>query len=145
MTNARDLIEKLKLEQHPEGGWYRETWRADAPDGERGSATAILFLLEQGQSSHWHSVDATEIWLWHSGNPLQLSLSDPTGTALAEIRLGPDVAGGDIVQQVIRPGEWQAAQPLTGEHDYTLVSCIVSPAFEFSGFTLAPEGWQPGE
>ncbi len=145
MSNARELIEKLGLEQHPEGGWYKETWRAHAPDGERGSATAIHFLLENGQSSHWHKVDATEIWLWHSGNPLKLSLSDPTGTALAEIRLGPDIAGGDVVQQVIRQDEWQAAQPLEGEADYTLVSCVVSPAFEFAGFTLAPPEWQPGE
>lgn len=145
MSNARELIKKLGLEQHPEGGWYKETWRADAPDGERGSATSILFLLENGQNSHWHKIDATEIWLWHSGNPLKLSLSDPTGTALAEIRLGPDLAGGDMVQQVIRPGEWQAAQSLEGEADYTLVSCVVSPAFEFAGFTLAPPEWQPGD
>ncbi len=145
MNNARELIEKLGLKQHPEGGWYKETWRADAPEGERGSATAIYFLLESGQSSHWHKIDATEIWLWHGGNPLRLSLSDPTGTAHAEIRLGPDVAGGDVAQQVIRPGEWQAAQPLAGDCDYTLVSCVVSPAFEFAGFTLAPPGWQPGE
>ena len=145
MSNARELIEKLKLEPHPEGGWYKETWRGDAAKGERASATLIHFLLESGQNSHWHKVDATEIWLWHSGNPLKLSLSDPTGTALAEICLGPDVAGGDVVQQVIRPNEWQAAQPLPGEHDFTLVSCVVSPAFEFDGFTLAPPGWQPGE
>ncbi len=145
MSNARELIETLRLEPHPEGGWYRETWRADAPEGERGDATAILFLLEKGQRSHWHKVDATEIWLWHSGNPLDLSLSDPTGNAVAAIRLGPDITGGQRVQQVIRPDEWQAAEALEGEHDYTLVSCIVSPAFEFSGFTLAPPDWQPGE
>ena len=83
MTTAEDLIAKLGLEQHPEGGWYRETWRADAAGGERGSATAILFLLKTGESSHWHTVDATEIWLWHAGNPLDLSLADPTGSATA--------------------------------------------------------------
>jgi len=145
MTTARDIIERLRLEPHPEGGWYRETWRADAEEGERASATAIHFLLESGQASHWHAVDATEIWLWHAGNPLELALADPTGEHRAEVRLGPDVAGGDRVQQVIRPGEWQAARPLPGGHDYTLVSCIVSPAFEFSGFTLAPPGWEPGD
>ena len=145
MSNARELIEMLRLEQHPEGGWYRETWRADAPAGQRGSATAIHFLLETGQRSHWHKVDATEIWLWHSGNPLKLSLADPTGVDTAEIRLGPDLQAGDRVQQVIRPDEWQAAEALDGDHDYSLLSCIVSPAFEFSGFTLAPPGWEPGD
>ncbi|MGB3795516.1 MAG: cupin domain-containing protein [Alteraurantiacibacter sp.] len=145
MKTAHELIAKLGLKQHPEGGWYKETWRAEAEDGERGSATAILFLLETGEHSHWHKVDATEIWLWHAGNPLQLSLSDPTGTALAEIRMGSNVADGDIVQQIVRPGEWQAAKPLVGEYDYTLVSCVVSPAFDFAGFTLAPPDWQPGE
>ncbi len=145
MTTAEDLIAKLGLEQHPEGGWYRETWRADAAGGERGSATAILFLLKTGESSHWHTVDATEIWLWHAGNPLDLSLADPTGSATAEVRLGPDIMAGQRVQQVIRPEEWQAASSLEGPHDYTLVSCIVSPAFEFEGFTLAPPDWQPGD
>lgn len=145
MTKARELIEKLRLEQHPEGGWYRETWRDDASGGQRGTATAIHFLLESGQRSHWHKVDATEIWLWHAGNTLQLSLADPTGTQTAQLRLGPDIMGGDRVQQIIRADEWQAAQPLDGAHDYTLVSCIVSPAFEFAGFTLAPPGWEPGD
>ncbi|MFB0614174.1 cupin domain-containing protein [Aurantiacibacter poecillastricola] len=145
MNTAQNLIETLKLAEHPEGGWYRETWRAEAVDGERGSATAILFLLESGKRSHWHNVDATEIWLWHSGNPLALSLSDPTGVDLATVNLGGDIAAGERVQQVIRPDEWQAAEVLDGKHDYALVSCIVSPAFEFSGFTLAPPGWQPGE
>lgn len=143
--SAKHLIERLALQPHPEGGWYRETWRAEAAEGERASATAIHFLLEEGQASHWHTVDATEIWLWHAGNPLKLSLADPTGTRSATVRLGPDIAGGDVVQQVIRPGEWQAATPFPGEHGYTLVSCIVSPGFEFSGFTLAPPDWQPGE
>lgn len=145
MSKAKAIIKRLGLEPHPEGGWYRETWRADAAEGERASATAIHFLLETGQSSHWHKVDATEIWLWHAGNPLQLMLASPDGEEVAEVRLGPDFAAGERVQQVIRPHEWQAAKPLAGEHDYTLVSCIVSPAFEFEGFTLAPPDWQPGD
>jgi predicted cupin superfamily sugar epimerase len=145
MNTARELIDTLGLQEHPEGGWYRETWRADAAEGERGTATAILFLLEAGQHSHWHKIDATEIWLWYAGNPLQLSLADPSGVETADIRLGPDVSAGDAPQQVIRPGEWQAARPLPGKHNYTLVSCLVSPAFEFAGFTLAPPGWEPGE
>lgn len=145
MSNAKELIDRLRLEPHPEGGWYRETWRADAADGERAGATAIHFLLETGQCSHWHKVDATEIWLWHAGNPLQLMLASPDGEESAEVRLGPDVASGDLPQQVIRPHEWQAAAPLPGPHDYTLVSCVVSPAFDFAGFTLAPPEWQPGD
>lgn len=145
MTTAKELIAQLRLEPHPEGGWFRETWRADAPEGERASATAIHFLLEKGQGSHWHKVDATEIWLWHAGNALELGLADPTGAHRAKVRLGPDITGGERVQQVIRPHEWQAAGPLPGDHDYTLVSCIVSPAFEFAGFTLAPPGWEPGD
>ncbi len=145
MATADDLIAKLRLEQHPEGGWYRETWRADAPEGSRGAATAILFLLKTGEGSHWHKVDATEIWFWHAGNPLQLSLTDPTGSAAADLVLGPDVFAGERVQQVIRPDEWQAAKCLPGDHDFTLVSCVVSPAFDFAGFTLAPPGWEPGD
>ncbi|WAT19372.1 cupin domain-containing protein [Aurantiacibacter sp. MUD11] len=143
MTSAQELIARLGLEQHPEGGWFRETWRAEAAAGERASGTLIYFLLEAGQKSHWHTVDAAEIWLWHGGNPLQLSISDPANPAVEHHRLGPDVAGGDLPHYVIRPGDWQAAEPLPGEHDYTLVSCVVSPGFDFAGFTLAPPGWHP--
>lgn len=141
--NASDVIARLQLEPHPEGGWYRETWRADAAEGERASATAIHFLLESGQKSHWHTVDAAEIWLWHAGNPLLLSTSDPMDPDIESIRLGPDLLEGQIVQHVIEPGDWQAAEPLPGAFDFTLVSCIVSPGFEFEGFTLAPPEWRP--
>ena len=144
MTSARALIDKLGLEPHPEGGWYRETWRAPAADGERASATAIHFLLEQGQSSHWHRVDAAEIWLWHAGDPLILSVAAGDDTAPEDIRMGRDVLGGEAVQHVIPAGYWQAAAPARGEHGYALVSCIVTPGFEFSGFELAPPGWSPG-
>ena len=145
ITTADELIARLELEQHPEGGWYRETWRAAAAEGERASGTAIHFLLKTGERSHWHKVDATEIWLWHAGNPVQLSLADPTGHMTAEVRLGADVLAGERPQQVIRPDEWQAAASVPGPYDYSLVSCIVSPAFTFSGFTLAPPDWQPGD
>ncbi len=144
MTNAKALIEKLALAPHPEGGWFRETWRAAAAEGERPAATAIYFLLESHQHSHWHKVDATETWLWHAGDPLLLSLSATDAGPVAEVRLGPEVLGGDTPQHVIPPHQWQAAAPLPGEHGYTLVSCVVSPAFEFDGFTLAPPGWTPG-
>ena len=142
MNEARALIEHLGLEPHPEGGWYRETWRAVADGGERATSTAIHFLLESGQESHWHRVDAAEYWLWHRGDPLELRLADENGEARSA-ELGPDVLGGQSVQQVVRPGEWQAARPLDRPHGYTLVSCIVAPGFEFSSFELAPPGWEP--
>src|SRR6478609_2917330 len=91
VTPVKRLIEELRLLPHPEGGWYRETWRAPAPEGERAGATAVLFLLEAHQRSHWHRVDAAEIWLWHSGDPLLLSLSAGDEGPVREIRLGPNV------------------------------------------------------
>lgn len=143
-ATAAALIERLCLTPHPEGGWFRETWRAGAADGERASATSIHFLLEKHQSSHWHRVDATEIWLWHAGDPLLLALAVGDTGPVREVRLGPDVLAGDNPQQVIAPHEWQAAAPLPGPAGYSLVSCIVSPGFEFAGFTLAAPGWRPG-
>jgi predicted cupin superfamily sugar epimerase len=131
---AEAIIAKLGLMPHPEGGWYRETWKGPEVGG-RASGTAILFLLKAGERSHWHRVDADEIWLWHAGAPLVLSM----GVARAEeVRLGPDVLGGEVVQAVVPAGWWQAARS-TG--DWTLVSCTVSPGFRFEGFELAPPGW----
>ena len=141
MTDASALIEALRLQPHPEGGWYRETWRAEAPPGERSAATSILFLLEQGRSSHWHKVDATEIWLFHAGSPLVLRTAASDSGPVRETRLGADVLAGEHPQLRVAPGEWQAAEAAEG---WALVSCIVSPAFEFAGFTLAPPGWAPG-
>jgi predicted cupin superfamily sugar epimerase len=133
-VSAKAIIEKLGLQRHPEGGWYRETWRGPVVGG-RASGTAILFLLQAGERSHWHRVDADEIWLWHAGAPLVLSM----GLERAEeVRLGPDVLGGEVVQAVVPSGWWQAARS-TGA--WTLVSCTVSPGFRFEGFELAPEGW----
>lgn len=144
MREAKALIEALRLVPHPEGGWYRETWRADAPEGERSGATAILFLLEAHQRSHWHRVDAAELWLWHAGDPLLLELAGGDEGPVREVRLGPEVLDGDSPQYVVAPDEWQAAAPLPGQAGYTVVSCVVTPGFEFAGFTLAPEGWRPG-
>jgi len=127
---ARALIARHRLAPHPEGGWYRETWRAVAAPGERAGGTAILFLLEEGQRSHWHMVDADELWLWHAGAPLHLRIDDTVVT------LGPDDP-----QALVPAGAWQAAEAKAG---WTLVSCVVVPGFEFSGFTLAPDGWEPG-
>jgi predicted cupin superfamily sugar epimerase len=143
--STAEIIERLELEPHPEGGWYRETWRAPAAEGERASATAIHFLLEADQRSHWHKVDAAEIWLFHAGDPLGLSLAASDAGPVRRVVLGPDPLAGNAVQQVVAPGEWQAAEPLPGgHHGYSLVSCVVAPAFEFAGFTLAPKGWEPG-
>ena len=141
MTDPRRLIDTLRLEPHPEGGWYRETWRAEAPAGARAPATAILFLLEHGQRSHWHRVDATELWLFHAGSALILRTAAGDSGPVREARLGGDVLAGEQPQLRIAPGEWQSAEAQGG---WTLVSCIVSPGFEFAGFDLAPPGWAPG-
>ena len=138
---AGAIIEKLGLEPHPEGGWYRETWRAEAAPGERPSATAIHFLLEADQRSHWHRVDAAELWLWHAGAPLTLSIAAGYTGPVRRIALGPDVLAGEQPQALVPPGHWQAAEP---RGDWALVSCVVSPGFNFAHFDLAPEGWQPG-
>ena len=138
---AKSLIERLGLAPHPEGGWYRETWRTEAKPGERASATAIYFLLEAGQRSHWHRVDAAEIWLWHAGSSLLLSTAPSAEGPVASMRLGGDVLAGEVPQHVIAPHHWQAAQ---ADRGWALVSCIVSPGFDFAGFVLADQGWAPG-
>lgn len=144
-TTAETLIARLGLQPHPEGGWYRETWRAPAEVGERAGSTAIHFLLEAGQSSHWHHIDAAEIWLWHAGDALELSVAPSDDTPATTHRLGPDVLGGDAVQHVIPAGHWQAARPDEGGmQGYVLVSCVVAPGFEFGGFELAAPDWSPG-
>ena len=141
MTDASDLIQALHLQPHPEGGWYRETWRADAVEGERASATAILFQLQLGERSHWHKVDATELWLFHSGSALQLRTAASDAGPIESVRLGPNVLAGEQPQLRIPPGHWQAAE---ADRGWALVSCIVSPGFEFDGFTLAAPRWRPG-
>nr|WP_245875372.1 cupin domain-containing protein [Tabrizicola aquatica] len=135
MEVAEAIIRRLELQPHPEGGWYRQTWVGPDVAG-RASGTAILFLLQAGERSHWHRVDADEIWLWHAGAPLVLSLGVE---AAREVRLGPDVLGDEVVQAVVPAGWWQAARS-TGA--WTLVSCTVSPGFRFEGFELAPPGWE---
>ena len=135
IETAAAIIAKLGLQPHPEGGWYRQTWVGPVVGG-RASGTAILFLLQAGERSHWHRVDADEIWLWHAGAALVLALGK---TEAREVLLGPDVLGEEVVQAVVPAGWWQAARSL-GE--WTLVSCTVSPGFRFEGFELAPPGWE---
>jgi hypothetical protein len=133
-VTAEAIIAKLGLQPHPEGGWYRETWKGPELQG-RASGTAILFLLKTGEQSQWHRVDADEIWLWHAGAPLVLAMGETTAR---EHRLGPDVLDGEMPQLIVPAGWWQAARSTGG---WTLVSCTVSPGFRFDGFELAPPGW----
>jgi predicted cupin superfamily sugar epimerase len=137
---AREIIALLDLKPHPEGGWFRETFRDAIPDGGRARSTAIYFLLEAGQASHWHRIDSAELWHWYGGAPLELSISHQKGRAT--IVLGDDLSAGHRPQGVVPPGAWQSAQSL-GE--WTLVGCTVAPGFEFSRFELAPPGWMPDD
>ena len=132
---ADDIIAHLNLQPHPEGGHYRQTWIAEN-DG-RPTGTCIYFLLKASESSHWHKVDATEIWLYHAGAPLILSMSDSDDGPAQDHVLSPDLTKG-APQIIVPQGHWQAARS-TG--DYTLVSCTVSPGFQFDGFTLAAPGF----
>ena len=135
----------LDLAPHPEGGWYRETWRA-APawqphgyPGPRPPATGIYFLLTPGEESAWHRVRSDEAWLWHSGGPLTL-LDGGDGDAPSDrpraVTVGADLAHGELPQHVIPGGHWQSARP-AGDTE-VLVSCVVAPGFDFADFTLLP-------
>jgi predicted cupin superfamily sugar epimerase len=138
-VDAAALIERLELAPHPEGGWYRETWRADAPPGQRSAGSAILFLLAAGERSHWHRVtNATELWLFSAGDPLELRVVAAPGSEVVTILGDPKV--DHRPQAIVPPGAWQSARPLGA---WTLVSCIVVPAFEFSSFELAADDWEP--
>lgn len=139
-SQVQQIIATLELAPHPEGGWYRETWRAEAGDGGRALATAILFLLDEHQRSRWHRVDAAELWLWHAGHPLLLSTAPGDAGPTTSVQLGPDVLEGATPQHLIEADHWQSAYAESG---WTLVSCVVSPGFEFDGFQLAPDRWQP--
>lgn len=138
---AAEIIRMLKMSPHPEGGHFVETYR-DAPEcGARGALTAIYFLLQAGEVSHWHRVDAAEVWLWHAGGPLALTIStDGSRAGAYSLHLGADLRAGQRPQAVVPAHAWQAAETLGA---WTLVSCVVAPAFSFDGFTLAPPDWRP--
>jgi predicted cupin superfamily sugar epimerase len=138
--HAAEIIAALGLQRHPEGGWFRETFRAASLASGRGASTAIYYLLQAGEISHWHRVDADELWHFYAGEPLELSLS-ADGAAIRRHVLGRDLAREQTPQIIVPAGVWQSARPLGA---FTLVGCTVAPAFEFSGFELAPPGWQPG-
>lgn len=136
---ARDVIARLGLKPHPEGGHYRETFRdPQTIDGSRAASTAIYFLLARGQKSHWHRVDAVEIWHYHAGDPLTLRIADDNGERA--IRLGAGLTADEQPQAIVPAHAWQAAES-TG--DWTLVGCTVAPGFDFATFELAPPGWSP--
>ncbi len=135
-VTAEDIIAALDLAPHPEGGFFRETWRA-TNDG-RAHGTAIYFLLRGSDHNRWHKVDAAEIWHFHAGAPLVLSMSETDSGPARDTVLGTDLGAGQRPQVIVPPGHWQCARS-TG--DYTLVGCTVSPGFEFAQFTLAPDGF----
>jgi uncharacterized protein len=140
-TPARALIDRLHLEPHPEGGWYRRTFtHHELGPGGRPLSSAILYLLGPGEQSRWHRVDAVELWHFHAGEPLALALS-PDGVRVRTRVLGPDVGRGHEPQVVVPAGTWQAAHPLGS---WVLVGCTMTPAFVDDGFEMAPPGWQPG-
>jgi len=139
---AAAIIERLGMQPHPEGGWYVEMWREGATEGDaRGRVSTIYFLLEAGQASHWHRIDAAEVWLWHAGAALDLGVAPGDRGPVSWIRLGGDVLAGEAPQGVIPTGHWQSARAGEG---WGLVSCVVAPGFGFDGFELAPAGWNPG-
>ena len=139
---AEEIIRHFGMKPHPEGGHYVQTFQAPGPHqdgGGRSSGTAIYFLLRAGERSHWHKVDADEIWHHYAGAPLELSLSDD-GHKLRHLRVGIDFDLGELPQAVVPRGVWQAARSLGA---WTLVGCTVAPAFQFEGFELAPKDWSP--
>ena len=142
MLAAADVIRLLDLKPHPEGGHFRETFRDERRvDGARAASTAIYFLLARGERSHWHRVDAVEIWHWHAGAPLALEIAERDAGPVTRVMLGPDLAAGARPQATVPARAWQAAESLG---DWTLVGCTVAPGFEFSQFELAPKTWNPG-
>lgn len=134
---ADEIIAALNMTPHPEGGWYVELWRGD--EAPRAAYSSIYFLLKAGEKSHWHRVDAAEIWHFHAGAPLLLRRAATDAGPAEALMLGVDLNSGQRPQHLIRPGEWQAAET-TGE--WTLVGCTVAPGFEFAGFELAPDGFE---
>jgi len=137
--SAAEIIARLELKPHPEGGYYRETFRDSRTDESgRARSTAIYFLLARGECSRWHRIDAVEIWHYYAGSALTLKIADDDG--VWSFKLGPDLAAGEQPQAIVPPHAWQSAES-TG--DWTLVGCTVAPGFDFATFELAPQGWEP--
>ena len=141
LSSAADIIARLELKPHPEGGHYRETFRDARVDANgRSLSTAIHFLLARGERAHWHRIDAVEIWHYHAGSALVLQMADDGDKR--SVRLGPDLAAGEVLQAAVPAHAWQAAES-TG--DWTLVGCTVAPGFDFAKFEVAPKGWRPSD
>jgi uncharacterized protein len=139
LSTASDIIARLDLKPHPEGGHYRETFRDTRLDGSgRVRSTAIYFLLARGERSHWHRIDAVEIWHYYAGHALTLEIAD--GSGRRSVTLDPDLACGEAPQAIVPAHAWQAAE---SSGDWTLVGCTVAPGFDFAAFELAPKGWAP--
>jgi predicted cupin superfamily sugar epimerase len=138
--DSQAIIEQLGLTPHPEGGYYRETWRDLPADGGRGVGSAIYFLLTEDQRSHWHRVDAAEAWHHYAGDPLELAIAEDDEHLV--VTLGDDLVSGAEPQCVVPARAWQAARTLGA---WSLVGCTVAPAFDFSGFELAPPAWTPAD
>jgi len=138
LSTAAEIIAKLALKPHPEGGHYRETFRDTRLIDGRAASTAILFLLTRGERAHWHRVDAVEVWHYYAGAPLKLEIVD--GSKEEIIRLGADIHADEVPQVTVPARAWQAAESFG---DWTLVGCTVAPGFDFSGFELAPKDWKP--
>ena len=136
---ARDVIRLLKLEPHPEGGHFRETFRDERTHAGRSHGTAIYYLLAGEDMSRWHRVDASEIWHWYAGAPLALRIAAPNASATETI-LGSDLRANERPQALVPANHWQSAISLG---PWTLVGCTVAPGFEFAHFEMAPEGWEP--
>lgn len=138
---ALSIVKRFGLKPHPEGGWYRETFRDEALDeAGRSRSTAIYYMLEAGETSEWHRVtDAAEVWHWYAGAPLVITLS-PNGHDASAHRLGPDLSADEEPQIVVPAGCWQTATTLGA---YTLVGCTVSPGFRFESLEMAPKDWRP--
>jgi predicted cupin superfamily sugar epimerase len=137
---ADEIIRILRLKPHPEGGHFVETFRDAAGGGDRAASTAIYFLLARGERSHWHRVDAAEVWHYYAGAPLKLEIADTDHGPVRRLHLGPQLSAGERPQAVVPRHAWQAAESLG---DWTLVGCTVAPGFEFAGFEMAPQGWTP--
>lgn len=137
--DAAEIIARLDLKPHPEGGHYRETFRDESVDADgRSRSTAIYFLLARGERSHWHRIDAVETWHYYAGDALTLRISDESGER--SFALGAGLFAGEVPQAIVPANAWQAAE---SKGDWTLVGCTVAPGFEFSKFELAPKGWKP--
>jgi predicted cupin superfamily sugar epimerase len=138
-VSAADVIQLLGLQPHPEGGHFREMFRDTCQvNGERAASTAIYYLLARGERSHWHRVDAAEVWHFYGGDSLSLLVAED-GLTRTHV-LGMDLAAGARPQLVVPTGAWQSAQSLGA---WTLVGCTVAPGFDFAGFEMAPRDWAP--